>query len=73
MFMYYCQVNLWDYGSLKLSHSIDTGHSANIFCTKFLPETGDDVVVSGAADAEVVQSTLNQPSSRSPVNMTGLV
>jgi WD and tetratricopeptide repeat-containing protein 1 len=38
---------------LKLSNSIDTGHSANIFCTKFLPETGDDVVVSGAADAEV--------------------
>ncbi|KAH8957687.1 hypothetical protein BDL97_07G105500 [Sphagnum fallax] len=47
------RVNLWDYGSLKLSHSIDTGHTANIFCTKFLPETGDDVVVSGAADAEV--------------------
>jgi WD and tetratricopeptide repeat-containing protein 1 len=51
--MYY-QVILWDYGSWKLLHSIDTGHSMNIFCTKFMPETGDDVVVSGAGDAEVV-------------------
>lgn len=47
------KVNIWDYGSRKLIHSIDTGHSANIFCTKFMPETGDDVVVSGAGDAEV--------------------
>ena len=34
-------------------HDIDTGHSANIFCTKFVPETCDEVVVSGAGDAEV--------------------
>lgn len=47
-------MNIWDYGTRKLIHSIDTGHSANIFCTKFMPETGDDVVVSGAGDAEVV-------------------
>jgi len=47
------RVILWDYGSWKLLHSIDTGHSMNIFCTKFMPETGDDVVVSGAGDAEV--------------------
>lgn len=33
--------------------TIETGHTANIFCTKFLPETSDEVVVSGAADAEV--------------------
>ncbi|KAL2649169.1 hypothetical protein R1flu_017297 [Riccia fluitans] len=47
------KVNIWDYGSRKLVHDIHTGHSANIFCTKFMPETGDDVVVSGAGDAEV--------------------
>lgn len=35
-------------------HSIETGHSANIFCTKFIPETSDELVVSGAADAEVI-------------------
>lgn len=60
---YFCasshwQVNIWDYGSRKLVHSIETGHSANIFCTKFMPETGDDVVVSGAGDAEVYYSLL---------------
>ncbi|CAM6082961.1 unnamed protein product [Calypogeia fissa] len=47
------QVNIWEYGTHKLLHSIYTGHSNNIFCTKFMPETGDDVVVSGAGDAEV--------------------
>jgi hypothetical protein len=54
IYLMYYQVILWDYGSWKLLHSIDTGHSMNIFCTKFMPETGDDVVVSGAGDAEVV-------------------
>ncbi|KAG0567303.1 hypothetical protein KC19_7G125100 [Ceratodon purpureus] len=47
------KVNIWSYGSRKLIHSIETGHSANIFCTKFMPETGDDIIVSGAGDAEV--------------------
>lgn len=35
-------------------HSIETGHTANIFCTKFIPETSDELVVSGAGDAEVM-------------------
>ena len=47
------QINLWSYESRKLLHSIDSGHTANIFCTKFVPETSDELVVSGAADAEV--------------------
>lgn len=47
------RVNLWDYSNRKLVHSIDSGHSANIFCVKFVPETCDDVVVSGAGDFEV--------------------
>jgi len=38
-------------------HSIDTGHTANIFCTKFVPETSDELVVSGAGDAEVYKTT----------------
>nr|GEY05359.1 hypothetical protein [Tanacetum cinerariifolium] len=70
------EVNLWNYESRKLLHSIDSGHSANIFCNKFVPETSDELVVTGAADAEVrlfnlsrirkrgvVESTLN-PSAR---------
>jgi hypothetical protein len=47
------QINIWSYNNRELLHDIDTGHSANIFCTKFVPETCDEVVVSGAGDAEV--------------------
>eukprot|EP00249_Psilotum_nudum_P013622 c24430_g1_i1 orf=253-2565(+) len=47
------QVNVWEYSNRKLLHSIDSGHSTNIFCVKFVPETCDDVMVSGAGDAEV--------------------
>lgn len=48
------QLNIWSYSSRSLLHSIETGHSANIFCTKFVPETSDELVVSGAGDAEVI-------------------
>ncbi|CAA6659519.1 unnamed protein product [Spirodela intermedia] len=47
------QINIWNYAERKLSCRVDTGHSANIFCTKFIPETCDELVVSGAGDAEV--------------------
>ncbi|KAG6784323.1 hypothetical protein POTOM_010014 [Populus tomentosa] len=47
------QVNIWSYTGRKLLRSIDTGHSANIFCSKFVPETSDELVVSGAGDAKV--------------------
>ncbi|PSS31598.1 WD and tetratricopeptide repeats protein [Actinidia chinensis var. chinensis] len=47
------RVNIYSYSSRKLLHSIETGHSTNIFCTKFVPETSDELVVSGAGDAEV--------------------
>ncbi|XP_024526260.1 WD and tetratricopeptide repeats protein 1 isoform X2 [Selaginella moellendorffii] len=47
------RVNVWDYNTRKLLQSVDSGHIANIFCTKFLPASGDDIVVSGAGDSEV--------------------
>ncbi|XP_004501616.1 protein ALTERED SEED GERMINATION 2 [Cicer arietinum] len=47
------RINIWSYSGQKLLQSIDTGHSANIFCTKFIPETSDELVASGAGDAEV--------------------
>nr|XP_043637625.1 protein ALTERED SEED GERMINATION 2 isoform X2 [Erigeron canadensis] len=47
------RVNIWSYERRKLLYSIDSGHTANIFCTKFVPETCNELVVSGAADAEV--------------------
>lgn len=50
----FLQMNIWNYSNHKLLHSIETGHSANIFCTKFVPETSDELVVSGAGDAEVI-------------------
>ncbi|KAL9245565.1 hypothetical protein vseg_019201 [Gypsophila vaccaria] len=47
------RINIWRYSDRKLLNSIDTGHSSNIFCTKFVPETCDEIVASGAGDAEV--------------------
>eukprot|EP01018_Ginkgo_biloba_P005706 Gb_12284 [translate_table: standard] len=64
------RVNIWSYPSKKLLHSIETGHSANIFCCKFVPETGDELVVSGAGDAEVRVFRLSRPSGRSSEGCT---
>ncbi|KAJ0026363.1 hypothetical protein Pint_08433 [Pistacia integerrima] len=58
------RINIWSYSSRKLLHSIETGHSANIFCTKFVPETSDELVVSGAGDAEVRLFNLSRFSGR---------
>ncbi|XP_024171189.1 protein ALTERED SEED GERMINATION 2 isoform X2 [Rosa chinensis] len=60
------RINIWSYSSRKLLHSIETGHCANIFCTKFVPETSDELVVSGAGDAEVRLFNLSQLSGRGP-------
>ncbi|XP_019438517.1 PREDICTED: WD and tetratricopeptide repeats protein 1 [Lupinus angustifolius] len=62
------RINIWSYSDRKLLHSIDTGHSANIFCTKFVPETSDELVVSGAGDAEVRLFNLSCLSGRGPGN-----
>ncbi|XP_021604371.1 protein ALTERED SEED GERMINATION 2 isoform X2 [Manihot esculenta] len=60
------RMNIWSYNGRKLLHSIDTGHSANIFCTKFIPETSDELVVSGAGDAEVRLFNLSRLSGIGP-------
>ncbi|XP_011622171.1 WD and tetratricopeptide repeats protein 1 isoform X1 [Amborella trichopoda] len=60
------QINIWSYANQNLLHSIDTGHSANIFCTKFIPETGDELVASGAGDREVRVFRVSHSSGRSP-------
>ncbi|ORX62385.1 WD40 repeat-like protein [Hesseltinella vesiculosa] len=39
--------------AIKKEHIISTGHSSNIFTAKFMPNTNDQVIVSGAGDAEV--------------------
>ncbi|KAL2512606.1 transducin family protein/WD-40 repeat family protein [Abeliophyllum distichum] len=58
------RINVWSYSSRKLLHSIETGHSTNIFCTKFIPETSDELVVSGAGDAEVRLFNLSRLNGR---------
>ncbi|WCJ24695.1 transducin family protein / WD-40 repeat family protein [Euphorbia peplus] len=60
------RMNIWGYNGRKLLHSIDTGHTANIFCTKFIPETSDELVVSGAGDAEIRLFNLSRLSGRGP-------
>jgi len=60
------RINIWSYNNRELLHDIDTGHSANIFCTKFVPETCDEVVVSGAGDAEVRVFNMSRLSGRRP-------
>ncbi|XP_077213002.1 transducin family protein / WD-40 repeat family protein [Tasmannia lanceolata] len=62
------RVNIWSYKSRGLVHSIDTGHSANIFCAKFVPETSDELVVSGAGDTEVRLFNLSRSSGRTEEN-----
>ncbi|KAI9264648.1 WD40-repeat-containing domain protein [Helicostylum pulchrum] len=37
----------------KIATVINTGHRANIFCAKFMPQTSDNVIISGAGDSEV--------------------
>ncbi|KAL5714321.1 Protein ALTERED SEED GERMINATION 2 [Ranunculus cassubicifolius] len=58
------EINIWSYTSKKLLHSVDTGHAANIFCTKFIPETSDELVVSGAGDGEVRLFNLSRAGGR---------
>uniref|UniRef100_A0A1D1ZD60 WD and tetratricopeptide repeats protein 1 n=1 Tax=Anthurium amnicola TaxID=1678845 RepID=A0A1D1ZD60_9ARAE len=58
------RINIWGYPDRRLINSIDTGHSANIFCTRFIPETSDELVVSGAGDAEVRLFHLSRSSGR---------
>ncbi|KAK3150701.1 hypothetical protein QOZ80_3AG0236560 [Eleusine coracana subsp. coracana] len=60
------RINIWSYNNRELLHDIDTGHSANIFCTKFVPETCDEVVASGAGDAEVRVFNMSRLSGRRP-------
>ncbi|KAG2232336.1 hypothetical protein INT48_002285 [Thamnidium elegans] len=37
----------------KIATVINTGHRANIFSAKFMPQTSDNVIISGAGDSEI--------------------
>ncbi|PSN32439.1 WD and tetratricopeptide repeats protein 1 [Blattella germanica] len=47
------QVILWDPFLHKKIHTIQTGHHGNIFSVKFLPKSGDGVLVTGAGDCRI--------------------
>lgn len=44
---------LWDPFRYKKIHAYETGHRGNIFSVKFLPNTKDNTVVTGAGDCRV--------------------
>ncbi|KAM3935853.1 WD and tetratricopeptide repeats protein 1 isoform 1-T1 [Leptodactylus fuscus] len=50
---------LWDPFRHKKLLSMHTGHTANIFSVKFLPHTGDRILITGAADAKVHVHDIN--------------
>lgn len=46
-------IKLWDPYRNRLRNSISTQHTGNIFSVKFMPETLDNTIVSGAADCKI--------------------
>ncbi|XP_061530966.1 WD and tetratricopeptide repeats protein 1 isoform X3 [Phycodurus eques] len=44
---------IWDPFRLKKLTTMHTGHAANIFSVKFLPHSGDRILITGAADTKV--------------------
>lgn len=47
------QIIVWDPFRHKKLKSLQSGHQGNIFSVKFIPESNDNVLVSGAADCKV--------------------
>lgn len=53
-------VNLWNPHRSKLLQSLRTQHAANVFSVKFLPESDDHLLATGAADAKVTVVDVEQ-------------
>ncbi|KAK3596933.1 hypothetical protein CHS0354_002500 [Potamilus streckersoni] len=53
------QIMIWDPFKKKSKAIIHTGHQGNIFSVKFLPNSGDATLVSGAADCKIRVHDLN--------------
>lgn len=51
---------LWDPFKHKLLTKYKTGHQGNIFSVKFLPESNDSLLVSGAADSKIQVHDINR-------------
>lgn len=48
------QVKVWEWARQKLKFSYPSGHSNNIFQTRFMPFTDDRVIVTASADCQVI-------------------
>ncbi|KJE97808.1 hypothetical protein CAOG_07902 [Capsaspora owczarzaki ATCC 30864] len=62
---------LWDYQRKQLRLAWHAGHTANIFCAKFMPNTDNSVIVSCAGDGQIrvhsVSQTVYAPDVDAPV------
>lgn len=47
------QIIIWDPFSYKKLKTLQSGHQGNIFSVKFLPDSNDNTIASGAADCKV--------------------
>ena len=47
------QIKIWSYPRRRLRQSVSSGHILNVFCAKFMPQTGDSQLVSCAADHNI--------------------
>ncbi|CAD5121988.1 DgyrCDS10441 [Dimorphilus gyrociliatus] len=46
-------IKLWDPFRYRMLNSMTTAHTGNIFSVKFMPETSDNTIISGAADHNI--------------------
>eukprot|EP00124_Ichthyophonus_hoferi_P003308 Ihof_evm1s280 gene=Ihof_evmTU1s280 len=58
-----CQICLWDYPNKTPTHKWRSGHTSNIFCTRFMPATNDETVISCARDTSVRIHTITPASA----------
>jgi len=59
------QICIWDYHrNGRLVTNFQTGHTANIFCAKFVPATNSEMVISCAGDAQIRVFSLKQVTSK---------
>lgn len=47
------KVVLWDWETGQIKHAFHSGHHANVFQAKFMPDSGDSSIVTCAADGQV--------------------
>ncbi|CEP09880.1 hypothetical protein [Parasitella parasitica] len=52
------------YENYAIAATIDTGHRANIFAAKFMPQTSDNIIISGAGDSEIRIFDLTHPEKQ---------